>query len=155
MISVAIAVLFSFSIQAQARAPQPATPADPVRTVDVVGTDNMKFDVTTITAARGERLRIRLKSIGTMPKNVMAHNLVVLHRGVDVKAFNNAALKEKANDYIPPYRKDDVFAATGLAVPGETVEVTFTVPSTAGTYEFICSFPGHFTLGMRGTLVVK
>jgi azurin len=48
----------------------------------------------------------------------------------------------------------DVIAHTGLVGPGETVEVTFKAPA-AGTYTFLCSFPGHFAAGMKGTLVVK
>ena len=37
----------------------------------------------------------------------------------------------------------------------ETVEVTFTVPAKPGKYEFICTFPGHYTLGMKGVLTVR
>jgi uncharacterized cupredoxin-like copper-binding protein len=33
--------------------------------------------------------------------------------------------------------------------------VTFGVPAKPGSYTFICSFPGHFNAGMRGTLVVR
>lgn len=154
MMSVAILCLLSFSVQSQAGAPKPAG-SEQVRTVDIVGSDDMRFDVPSIAARPGERLRIRLKSVGGMRKTVMAHNVVVLKLGVDAKAFNSEALKARATDFIPAGRKGEVVAATGLAGAGETVEVTFTVPSTAGAHEFICSFPGHFTLGMRGTLVVK
>ena len=51
--------------------------------------------------------------------------------------------------------KDQVLAATALAGPGETVDVTFKVPATAGSYPFLCTFPGHFAAGMRGNIVVK
>ena len=50
----------------------------------------------------------------------------------------------RATDYIPPEMKDQVLAANTLAGPGETVEVTFKVPSAAGNYPYICTFPGHF-----------
>jgi uncharacterized cupredoxin-like copper-binding protein len=33
--------------------------------------------------------------------------------------------------------------------------VTFTVPKKPGVYTFICTFPGHFAGGMKGTLTVK
>jgi uncharacterized cupredoxin-like copper-binding protein len=42
-----------------------------------------------------------------------------------------------------------------LAGPGDTVQVTFTVPSKPGRYPFICTFVGHYQAGMTGTLVVK
>jgi azurin len=52
-------------------------------------------------------------------------------------------------------KSKDVIAHTGLAGAGETVEVTFKVPAAAGEYPFLCSFPGHFQAGMKGTLAVK
>ena len=56
---------------------------------------------------------------------------------------------------IPADKKDSIIANTALAGPGETVEVTFKVPAKAGSYNFLCSFPGHYALGMRGKLIVK
>ena len=47
--------------------------------------------------------------------------------------------------------KDKVLASTKLAGPGETVEVTST-RRRRRVYEFVCSFPGHFLAGMKGTL---
>ena len=70
-------------------------------------------------------------------------------------AFANAAAMAGATAYIPAARKGDVLAHTALAGAGETVEITFKAPATAGSYTFLCSFPGHFAAGMRGTLVVK
>lgn len=147
----------------QASKPAPAkkaataktAPAGAVRTVEIVGTDDMKFDVTTITAKRGEQLRVRLTSKGTMPKIAMAHNFVLLKLGTSQIKFAEAAAQARANDFIPPGMKDRVIAYTGLAGPGETVEVIFKVPSAAGSYPYLCTFPGHFAAGMRGTLVVK
>ena len=48
-----------------------------------------------------------------------------------------------------------MLAATRLIGNGETAEVTFTVPKKPGVYTFICTFPGHFAGGMKGTLTVK
>jgi len=59
------------------------------------------------------------------------------------------------NSYIAPELKDQVIAATDLAGGGETVEVTFTVPEEKGNYTYLCSFPGHFLGGMKGTLTVQ
>lgn len=158
LISVVLSVLLSSGAVAQstttAAVPAPAK-RQAVRTIDIVGTDDMKFDVTRIEARAGERLRIRLTAKGTMPKLAMAHNVVVLRPGVDEQAFNSAALTARATNFVPPSRVQDVVASTALAGAGETVEVTFAVPSTTGAYPYICSFPGHFNAGMRGTLVVK
>jgi plastocyanin len=37
---------------------------------------------------------------------------------------------------------------------GETSEVTFKAPATPGSYTYLCSFPGHYAMGMKGTLTV-
>lgn len=39
------------------------------------------------------------------------------------------------------------------APAGETRSITFT-PTEAGTYEFVCTVPGHKEAGMTGTLIV-
>ena len=130
------------------------TPAT-ARTV-TVGVDNtMKYSVTSIDAKRGETLRIVIKSTSTLPKLAMAHNLVVLAPKTDAAAFIAEGANNRETDFIPPAQKSKVIVATPLAGPNETVEVVFKVPATAGTYEFVCTFPGHYKLGMKGTLIVK
>jgi azurin len=125
------------------------------RTVELTGSDNMKYNLSTIEAKPGERLHVVLKSIGTAPKMAMAHNFVLLKEGADAQAFATAAMNARDTDFIPADQKDKIIAATALAGPGETVDVSFTAPSKAGTYTFLCSFPGHFAVGMKGQLVVK
>lgn len=137
-----------------AAADKPAA-AGKARTIELVGTEKMKYDKEEIVAKPGETLRVVLKAEGTMPKAIMAHNFVVLKPTADVAEFNKAAFNARPTDFIPPEMKDDVIAATGLAGAGETVEVTFKAPAKAGSYNFLCSFPGHYAMGMRGKLVVK
>ena len=134
---------------------KPAAAAKGVRTVEIIGTEDMKYSVPTITAKPGEQLRIRLTSKGAMPKIAMAHNVVVLNRTAKVVDFVTAAMNARATDFIPAEKKADVIAYTALAGAGETVEVTFKVPAAAGDYPFVCTFPGHFQAGMKGTLSVK
>ena len=133
----------------------PAAKAGAVRTVEIVGTEQMKYDVTTITAKRGEQIRIRLTAKGTMPKIAMAHNFVLLKLGTDAAAFVNAGMSARATDFIAPDKKTQVIANTPLAGNGESVEVTFKVPTAPGSYPYVCTFTGHFAAGMKGTLVVK
>lgn len=125
------------------------------RTIEITGSDQMKFDKTTIAARPGETLRIVLKSAGTAPKAIMGHNFVLLKLGTDANAFNQAAFNARETDFIPPDQKTKVIAHTSIVGPGETAEVTFTVPAKAGSYDYLCSFPGHFAMGMKGKLVVK
>jgi azurin len=125
------------------------------RTIDIVGTDNMKFDVTTIEAKPGEEITIKLTTKSQIPKMAMSHNVVVIDKDADVEAVAQASMRARDNDYIAQEYEDQIIAATGLAGGGETVEVTFTVPEEPGNYEYICSFPGHFQAGMKGVLTVK
>ncbi len=136
-------------------AAKPAAAAKGVRTVEIIGTEDMKFSMPTITAKPGEQLRVRLVVKGAMPKIAMAHNFVLLNKSAKVVDFVTAAMNARATDFIPADKKADVLAATALAGAGETVEVTFKVPAAAGEYPYICSFPGHFQAGMKGSLVVK
>lgn len=129
--------------------------ADPPRTVALVGTDDMKYDVTTIAAKPGETLRIRLTVRGVIPKVAMAHNVVVLKLGTDIDKLLKDGAPHRATDFIPPPMAGAVIAKTPFAGPGETVQVIFTVPSKPGKYPFICTFAGHYQAGMKGTLVVK
>jgi azurin len=159
MLSVMVAsVLTSAALVAQTKpAPPAAKPggAGAVRTVEIFGTDDIKYSVTSIPAKPGEQLRIRLVSKGTMPKIAMAHNWVLLKLGASPVKFIQAGATARATDFIAPEVKDQVIAATTLAGPGETVEVTVKVPTAPGSYPFVCTFPGHFQAGMRGTLDVK
>jgi azurin len=126
------------------------------RVVEIQGNDAMKYSVTEIAAKPGERLTVKLTSVGTMPAVAMAHNFVLLKAGVNAQTFaNEGALAGPAANYIAAARKGDVLASTALASAGKTVEVSFAAPTAPGTYTFLCTFPGHFAVGMKGTLVVK
>ena len=129
--------------------------AAPVRTITIGIDDSMKYSVTALTAKPGETLRVVLESTSTLPRLAMAHNFVLLAPGTNAAAFVKAGAKSRDTDFIVPADKAKVLAMTAMAGPAETVEVTFKVPARAGTYEFICTFPGHYTLGMKGTLTVK
>jgi azurin len=126
-----------------------------VRTVEIVGTEDMKFSLATINAKPGEQIKVRLVVKGSMPKIAMAHNFVLLTKGAKVVDFATAAMNARATDFIPADKKADIVAHTTLAGAGETVEVTFKVPAAAGEYPYLCTFPGHFQAGMKGSLVVK
>ena len=128
------------------------------REVRVEVGDHMRFDITRIEAAAGEVLRLQLVHRGKGPKEVMGHNWVLLRPGADATAYANAAVGAKAHDYLPPARSADLLAATKLLGGGGRDAVVFTVPEDAapGTeLVYLCTFPAHLQLGMRGVLVVK
>jgi azurin len=122
--------------------------------IHIQANDQMKFDVASIDAAPGQKIRVTLVNTGTLPKAAMAHNFILLKAGTDVSAFAAAAMTHPETGYVPPEMADKVIVATKMLGPGESDTVSFTAPA-AGTYDYICSFPGHALAGMRGTLIVK
>ena len=76
-----------------------------VRTVEIIGTEDMKFSMPTITAKPGEQLRVRLVVKGAMPKMAMAHNFVLLNKGAKVVDFVTAG-HERARDRLHPRRQE-------------------------------------------------
>jgi azurin len=148
MISGCAAVVFALGAAAGVQAQAP-------RVVAITGTDAMKYSVSAIEAKPGEALTVKLTGQGAMPKVAMAHNFVLLAPKTDATAFATAAASARATDFVPADSKAQVLAATKLAGNGETVEVTFNAPKEPGVYTFICTFPGHFLAGMKGTLTVK
>ena len=120
------------------------------------GADNaLKFDVASITAAPGESLKVVLTNASSFPKNVMGHNWILLAKGTDPVAFANAGAPEADGGYIPSKMKDKVLASIGVLGPNESGEATFNAPTEPGEYPFLCSFPAHCQIGMKGVLVVK
>lgn len=128
--------------------------ADEVKMVAINGGDTMKYDVTAIDAVAGQKITLTLTNAGKLPKEAMAHNFVLLKAGTDVSAFAAAAISEAANGYIPKTQEDKILVRTQLLGPGESETISFLAPTT-GTYDFICTFPGHALTGMRGVLTVK
>ncbi len=113
------------------------------------------FDVRSIAAAPGETIKVVLTNAGALPKNVMGHNWILLAAGTDPVAFAAGATGASATGYIPEAHKDRILAFIPLLGPGESGEVTFQAPAEPGDYPFLCSFPGHCLIGMRGVLTVK
>jgi azurin len=135
-------------------APAAAAPAAGPRVIEITANDTMKFSLVTIEARAGEELKVVLTNAGTQPKEIMGHNWVLLKAGSDAAAFSAAATTAKDTDFVPPALKDQIIAHIGTLGPRKSGEVTFTAPAP-GEYPFLCSFPAHYAIGMKGTLIVK
>lgn len=135
-----------------ASAPAPA--ASGARVIKVTANDQMKFNLSAIELKVGEEAKITLTNIGTMPKQAMGHNLVVLKPGTDETAFATAAAPAAATEHIPDSMKDQVIVHTKMLGPKESDTITVKFDQ-AGEYPFLCSFPAHFQVGMKGVITVK
>lgn len=125
---------------------------DGVVMVNLTGNDQMQFNLKEIKVKAGETVKLTLKHIGQLPENAMGHNFVLLQQGTDVVDFATKAATASQNEYIPE-GSEQVIVSTDMIGGGEETSVEFTAPE-AGTYDFICSFPGHY-IQMRGKFIVE
>ncbi|PRD27889.1 UNVERIFIED_CONTAM: pacS [Trichonephila clavipes] len=129
---------------------QTTVPTEQANEVELTisGGDDMKFDKTELKVKEGQTVKLILKHTGKAPIEAMGHNVVILAQGTDFNAFANAAINAKDNDYIPKEMEKAVITKTDMIGGGQTTEITFTAPAK-GSYDFLCSFPGHY-IYMKG-----
>ncbi|WP_043200026.1 azurin [Pseudomonas putida] len=130
--------------------------ADEQCSVTIQGTDQMTYDLETITVpASCNHFKVTLKHPGTLPKNVMGHNWV-LSKKDDLKGVaDDGAKAGENNDYVQP-GDARVLAHTKLIGGGEDASVTLDTKmlKKGDDYVFFCSYPFHATL-MKGTLTIS
>ncbi|MEM9175077.1 MAG: plastocyanin/azurin family copper-binding protein [Myxococcota bacterium] len=121
--------------------------------VALTGSDALQYSLNEIRIAEGRRVKLTLTHIGQGPKESMGHNFVLLSAGTEVTAFGLAAASARDTGYIPASMKDAVLANTEVIGGGESTTIEFDAPPP-GTYDYMCSFTGHFGT-MRGKLIVE
>lgn len=113
--------------------------------------DMMKFNAERIEVT-GTTIKLELKHVGSMAKEIMGHNVVILTPGTDALAWASVASGAQATEYVPE-GDAAVIAASKLLGGGDSDMLEFEVPGP-GEYPFVCSFPGHGAI-MKGVLVVS
>jgi len=137
----------------------PAPSADAIKddgtvvTVDLKGTDQMKYSLSEINVPAGRKVKLTLSHTGKLKSNVMGHNFVLLKAGTDAAKFAQKASAAKNTEYIPASEKESIIVNTNIIGGGESTTIEFSAPAP-GTYDYICSFPGHYFM-MKGKLIVK
>ena len=109
----------------------------------------MAYEPNRLTAPAGADVTIILENKATAA--AMIHNAVIIEAGKQSEVAEDGLAAGPDNAYVG--ESEFIIAATPLANPGETVELTFTAPSEPGTYQFICTYPGH--TAMKGILMIK
>ena len=111
---------------AQAQAPsQAAATTQAASEVKVVATD-LKFGAPTIQAKVGQPIKIVLENTGAIEHDIAFPTIKADKSGASLKA---------------------------VAKPGQTATLEFT-PTAKGSYEYICTIPGHKEAGMKGKINV-
>ena len=111
----------------------------------------MQYDVKEVKARPGEILEFTLENTDTMQ-----HNLLIVMPGkmseVGVAADKmGETAAGKACHFVPDM--PSVLAVMGLVDPGKSGRLYFRVPEKPGTYQYVCTYPGHWRM-MNGKLKV-
>ncbi len=118
----------------------PAVAGPVALTVGAVG-ETLTFDTASISAASGSEVTLTFDN----PSANNQHNLVIVQDGTKDAVATDGTAAGPANDWVAP-GDSRVIANTAVINPGGSGEITFTAPA-AGTYQFVCTFPGHnFTM---------
>ena len=134
-------------------APKATKEASKLVKIALAATDQMQFDQKELKVTAGTTVELTLTHTGKLPVTAMGHNFVLLKKGVDVAKFATAASQAKSTEYIAPTQTNDLIAHTKLVGGGSSTTITFKAPEP-GTYDYICSFPGHYVM-MKGKFIVE
>lgn len=114
--------------------------------------EQMRYDTPRLVVEPGKPVKIIFQNNDFMP-----HNLVVVKPGArEAIGTKTATMRpDQTDDQGRPYvpKTPNVVAATHLVDGGKEETLEFTAPNTEGAFEYVCTYPGHWTL-MWGSLVV-
>ena len=114
--------------------------------------ERMMFNPTEFTVKPGQPVKLVV-----LNPDAMQHNLVIVQPGAleEIGMAGNEMAKDPAGikkHFVPV--SDKVLHATQLIDPNAGVVLRFKAPQKAGSYPFVCTFPGHWVV-MNGTMVVR
>lgn len=119
-------------------------------TIKVTAIAGMKYDQEKLTITAGRPVELTLINPDTME-----HNLVITLPGRAQEigvAMSADPIAAAAIGYVPK-DNDAVLHYTTMTKPGTSDTIRFFAPTKPGNYEYVCTFPGHYT-SMRGILEV-
>lgn len=114
--------------------------------------EQMKYDVPRIVAPVNKQIEITFENPDVMP-----HNLVVVQPGarervsLEAQALPAEHVDRQGRAWVGESR--EIVAATKLLEPGQSETLRLRPIATEGIYEYVCTFPGHWTV-MYGQLVI-
>lgn len=112
---------------------------EPVKTINVSMTDNMRYTPSDMSIEAGDVIRFVLSNDGQIQ-----HEFVL---GTQESLAEHAEMMMK----FPGMEHEEPYMAH--VAPGKTKEMIWKF-SKSGTYEFGCLLPGHFAAGMKGSITV-
>jgi azurin len=128
-----------------------SVPGEAKLTIKVTGNTmmDMAFEPMSAKVKAGDKVTLTLANENSAEG--MLHNWILVKLGSGQEVASAAIAAGEAKAYVP--ENENVIAASPLAKPNETVTFEFTAPA-AGSYNYICTYPGHFPK-MIGKLLVE
>jgi len=128
-----------------------ATPGEVQMTIKITGNSmtDMAYEPGSASVKAGDKVTVTLINENTAEG--MLHNWVLVNLGSGQEVATAAIAAGPDKEYIP--ENANVLAYSKMLNPEETTTFEFTAP-TAGSYNYICTYPGHFPK-MVGKLVVE
>lgn len=111
---------------------------------------NMRYTINNLKVEKGQEVTVTLSNVAPESASAMQHNFVVVDPD-NARSVAQAGMKNKENNYLPE-DQNNILANTKILQPGQETTITFTMDET-GTYEFICTYPGHYPT-MKGQIEV-
>lgn len=108
--------------------------------VDVLATPDGRFEPVEVSAPTGTEVTFNL-----LNDTAIQHDIVLVSEVFELESQLNQALADN-----PELR----MTGSELVSPGETGFIVYTFDES-GDYQFFCSVPNHFALGMRGTITIS
>lgn len=112
--------------------------------------EQLAFQPAALTAKSGAAVKVTFKN-GSAAQQ---HNFVLVKGddSVAAKVDEAGTAAGPSTGYIP--QDPNIIGSTKLLNGNETGTAEFTAPAP-GTYTFLCTFPGHYAAGMKGTFTVN
>ena len=109
----------------------------------------MNYDTKELKVKAGSTVKLTFKNNST--DAAMPHNWVLVFDGTMESVATAGISAGKTGNYVP--NSKDVLVYTPLLGPGEETTLTFPAPPT-GKYQFVCTYPGHWSI-MNGVFFVE
>ena len=115
--------------------------------------EQLRYDTPRLVVEAGKPFEVILENPDQIP-----HNIVFVQPGTlqavaeAVQAQAPDKLDSQGRAYVPQ-GDPRVFAASKMLEAGQKEALTVTAPTQEGTYEYVCTFPGHWAV-MQGKLIV-
>jgi len=115
--------------------------------VGSAASDDLVFDSESMTAQTGSQVELVFNNNAVTQQ----HNWVLVQDGTKDQVSTAGLVAGQDNNWVDP-NDANVVANAPLLAAGESASVSFVAPA-AGTYQFVCTFPGH-NMTMFGTFEV-